>query len=187
MHGVAMAAPRDLHSPTRLVPRSLALPGVDRPAWSGGSPWGLVWCCADLPHVPEQLLGTEPGELLVLQGAATLPSASVTADIVWAAREHGISHLFVLAHAGCRLLQHALRDESSARLMSGHVGRLGLFAGHDVDLVSRTVAEHSAGSLRRDLTRHGLVPAIVTAFADAHGHLVDVSVDRGPDARAQLS
>ena len=100
MHGVAMAAPRDLHSPTRLVPRSLALPGVDRPAWSGGSPWGLVWCCADLPHVPEQLLGTEPGELLVLQGAATLPSASVTADIVWAAREHGISHLFVLA-VGC--------------------------------------------------------------------------------------
>jgi|JI6StandDraft_1071083.scaffolds.fasta_scaffold324803_1 hypothetical protein len=187
MHGVAMAAPRDLHSPTRLVPRSLALPGVDRPAWSGGSPWGLVWCCADLPHVPEQLLGTEPGELLVLQGAATLPSASVTADIVWAAREHGISHLFVLAHAGCRLLQHALRDESSARLMSGHVGRLGLFAGHDVDAVSRTVAHHSAGSLRRDLTRHGLVPAIVTAFADARGHVVDVSVDRGPEARAQLS
>lgn len=184
---VSMDAPQDLRSPTPRVSRSLALLGVERPAWDGGSPWGLVWCCADLPHVPEQLLGAEPGELLVLQGAATLPSSAMTADILWAAREHGISHLFVLAHASCHLLQHALRAESPAGLVSAHVGRMGLFAGHHVDDVSRTVAHHSAGSLRRDLTRHGLTPAIVTAFADARGHLVDVCVDRGPETWAQLS
>ena len=176
-----------LRSRSLRASRTLTLSGVERPAWDGRHPWGLVWCCADLPHVPEQLLGTEAGELLVLQGAATLPSASVTADIVWAAREHGISHLFVLAHAGCRLLDHALRSEQPATLVSEHMARMGLFTGHHVDDVSRTVAHHSAATLRRDLARHGLALEIVTAFADPHGRLTEVRVESAVQTRARLS
>lgn len=182
-----MDAPGGLQSRSPPMSGALTLTGVERPAWDGGSPWGLVWCCADLPHVPEELLGTEPGELMVLQGAATLLSASVTADIVWAAREHGISHLFVLAHSGCRLLDHALRSQQPATLMSDHMARLGLFAGQDVDDVSRTVAHHSATALRRELGRHGLALEIVTAFADPRGHLTELRAESAAQAQSRLS
>lgn len=182
-----MDAPSGLWSPSLHAPRALTLAGVERPAWDGGQPWGLVWCCADLPHVPEELLGTAPGELMVLQGAATLLSASVTADIVWAAREHAISHLFVLAHGGCRLLDHALRPRQPATVVSEHMSRLGIFAGQNVDDVSRTVAHHSATSLRRELARHGLALEIVTAFADPQGRLSEVRLQAESLSRAQLS
>lgn len=167
--------------------RALALSGMTRPTWDGRRPWGLVWCCADQPHIPELLLGAQPGELMVLQGAATLPSSSVTADIVWAAREHPVSHLFVIGHTGCRLLQHALHAQQSAPLVNERVARMGLFTGHDVDDVSRTVARHSASTLRRELARHGLALEIITAFADAHGRLLDVRVEGAALAMAQLS
>lgn len=182
-----MVAPGGLHSRSPHTSRSLALTGVERPAWDGRHPWGLVWCCADLRHLPDELLGTVPGELMVLQGAATLLSASVTADIVWAAREHGMSHLFVLAHSGCRLLDHALRSEQPATLVSERVARMGLFTGQNVDDVSRTVAHHSAATLRRDLARHGLAMEIVTAFADPRGRLSEVRVESAEQALSQLS
>ena len=187
MRTAAMDAPSGLWSQSLHPSRPLRLTGVERPAWDGRHPWGLVWCCADLPHVPEELLGTDPGELMVLQGAATLLSPSVTADIVWATREHDISHLFVLAHACCRLLDHALRPQQPATVVSEHMSRLGLFAGQHVDDVSRTVAHHSATSLRRELARHGLALEIITAFADPRGHLTEVRVEAASRTAAQLS
>jgi len=56
-----------------------------------------------------------------------------------------------------------------------------------VDDVSRTVAHHSAATLRRDLARHGLALEIVTAFADPHGRLTEVRVESAVQTRARLS
>jgi carbonic anhydrase len=152
--------------------RPLELLGVRRRVWDGERPWGLVWCCSDLRQLPETVLGTQPGELLVLQGSSTVPAGAMLSDVAWAARQHELSHVFVVAHAGCRMLSAALGRSGSTGPLAAQLDRLGLFAGCESDAVSRTLAQVASEGLRVELARRGVRSEVLATFADEHGRLV---------------
>lgn len=172
----------DAHSDDHTLAPSLPLEllGVKRGVWDGERPWGLVWCCSDLRQLPETVFGTQPGELLVLQGSATVPAAAILSDVAWAARQHELSHVFVVAHAGCRMLRAALGSSGSTGPLAAQLDRLGLFAGCESDEVGRMLARVASEQLRVELARRGARSEVLATFADERGRLA-----RLRDARSE--